>query len=335
MKLFYGRRHAPKAITSALNSPPHPRQTLCTNAFKSLIQDHRNSIMLWGGEVTISRDAHVASTILQTATYPFVSFISLQPIPTSRLTGSTSSSSSKMAVFSRIEGLQATSVPQLSAHISETLLPRLSGFLDRLKAQKREREAERILREEQDRAYAEAGKRDMERVRAKEAELKAKRDAEAEAKRAELAKAREGQNRDAWRKQAAANFGDEPASGGLRFAFRLPDGRRLMRRFGEEELASRLWTYVECEAHGCPVDSPAAVAIQRPDPGYEPELAFSLASTFPRRTYRLQEVGGDSLETLVAQGLLDKQGASLVVEGLTLPSKTGAVPDDEEEEEED
>ena len=239
-----------------------------------------------------------------------------------------------MAVFSRLEGLHATSVPQLSAHISETVLPRLSSFLDRLKAQKREREAERILRQEQDRAYAEAGKRDLERVKAKEAELKAKRDAEEEAKRAQVAKAREGQNRDAWRKQMAASFGSEPPTG-LRFAIRLPDGRRLMRKFGEEELARRLWVYVECEAHGCLVGSASTAASVKPDAGYEPDLPFSLASTFPRRTYKLDEIGKKSLGHLIEEGLLDKQGASLVVEGLTLQSKAGLSQDDDEEEEEE
>lgn len=297
------------------------------------MQDHRGSILLWGGEVTTSRDAHVASTILQTSTYPFVAFISLQPIPSSRLTGGTNISSAKMAVFSRLEGLQATSVPHLSAHISETLLPRVSSFLDRLKAQKREREAERILRQEQDRAYAEAGKRDRERVQAKEAELRAKRDAEQAAKLADFVKARESTNRAAWRKQAAAAFGQEPAAG-LRFAIRLPDGRRLMRKFDGDDRARRLWSYIECEAHGFPVGASSA-SPARPDPGYEPSITFSLASTFPRRTYRLEEVGGQTLNQLVQAGLLDKQGASLVVEGLTLPSKVGEASADEEEEEEE
>jgi hypothetical protein len=93
--------------------------------------------------------------------------------------------------------------------------------------------------------------------------------------------------------------------------------------------------YVECEAHSCSVGSASTAASARPDPGYEPDLLFSLASTFPRRTYKLDEVGKKTLGQLVEQGLLDKQGASLVVEGLTLQSKAGSSQDDDEEEEEE
>lgn len=296
--------------------------------------------MFWGGDVCTSRDANVAATILQAATYPFIAFLSMQPHPPSRLTGSSSSAaaSSKMTVFSRLEGLHVTSVNQIEAHITETLAPRLNPFLGRLRAQKREREAQRQLREEQDRAYAEAGKRDMERVRAKEAELKAKeaeallkRQAEERVKEELAIKARESTNRAAWRRKTAAELGPEPREG-TQLVIRLPDGRRLMRRFMISEPAIRIWHYIEVEAfkaisNGTSQDS-------TPDPGYQPEITFALATTFPRRLIKPDVCNGKTVGDLVAQGLLEQKTTTLVVEGLSLDGDEDNDSDEEIEEEE-
>ena len=294
--------------------------------------------MLWGGEVCSSRDAHIASTILQAATFPFLAFLSLQPSAPSRLIGSHNSTShSRMTVFSRFEGLQQTTINSLRQHIVETLLPRLGPFLNRLKAQKRDRDMQRLLREDQDRAYAEAGKRDLERVRAKEAEIKASRDAEEGKKNKELARLREGRNREAWRKNTAASFGAEAADG-TRIVIRLPDGKRLMRRFGANEQAKRMWHFVECEAHGFPIPSSSSrtkpPSTSTMDPGYQPHLSFSLATTFPRRKLQLQDVDGKTIVQLVDEGLLDKQAANLIVEGLSQSAgREGDTDEDDEEEE--
>lgn len=294
--------------------------------------------MFWGGDVCTSRDAQIASVILQAATYPFIAFLSMQPQPASRITGATSSSSSstRMTVFSRLEGLQATAASQVTAHITDTLAPRLNPFLGRLRAQKREREAQRLLREEQDRAYAEAGKRDMERVRAKEAELRAKeaeaklqKEAEEQARRETERKARESMNRSAWRKQIAAHFGPEP-SDGTKLVIRLPDGRRLMRRFQDDESAIRIWHFVECEAFGATgsgTDSP------KPDVGYEPEITFSLATTFPKRLIKPDAVKNKTVGELLAEGALEKKVCSVIVEGLSLGGDDGDGSDSEVEEE--
>ncbi|KAK9893639.1 hypothetical protein P389DRAFT_198888 [Cystobasidium minutum MCA 4210] len=314
------------------DNPAFMSQTLCSPGFKRLMQEHKGEIMFWGGDVCTSRDAQVASTILQAATYPFVAFLSMQPQPPSRITGSSSSSlsSNKMTVFSRLEGLQATTVPQVTAHITDTMAPRLNPYLGRLRAQRREREAQRLLREEQDRAYAEAGKRDMERVRAKEAELKAKeaearlqREAEEQAKRVAEMKARESINRSAWRRKTASELGPEPADG-TKLVIRLPDGRRLMRRFKDEEAAIRIWHYVECEAFNALSDT--TTSNSTPDPGYKPEITFFLATTFPKRVIKPDTIVNKTVGDLVAEGILEKKVSSVIVEGLSLSA------DDEEEE---
>ena len=310
-------------------------QTLCTTAFRDLLKEHQGSILLWGGEVCASRDAHIASTVLQAATFPFLAFLSIQPVPPSRITGSNSTSSNNMSVFSRLEGLQSTSVPALRAHIDDTLLPRLAPFLNRLKAQKRDRDMQRLLMQDQDRAYAEAGKRDLERVRAKEAELKVARDAEERRKTELSAKLREGQNREAWRKTIAANFGREPNEG-TRFVIRLPDGKRLVRRFASHELVQMVWYLVDCEANGVSIPSspsPSASSLSvSPDPGYQPHLSFSLATTFPRRVLQLEKVASKTVGQLIDEGVLDKQAANLIVEGLPASAAAGGGNSDEEEE---
>lgn len=306
------------------------------------MQEHKGEIMFWGGDVCTSRDAHIASTILQAATFPFIAFLSMQPQPASRITGAASSiSSSKMSVFSRLEGLQATTVPQITSHITDTMAPRLNPYLGRLRSQRREREAQRLLREEQDRAYEEAGRRDMERVRAKEAELKAKeaearlqREAEEQAKRATELKARESINRSAWRRKVASELGPEPADG-TKLVIRLPDGRRLMRRFRDEEEAIRIWHYVECEAFNAFSSSASAHSVSGPDAGYKPQITFFLATTFPKRVIKPDSVVNKTVGDLVAEGILEKKVCSVIVEGLSLGNDGEDESDQESAEEEE
>lgn len=302
------------------------------------MQEHKGEVMFWGGDVCTSRDANIAATILQAATFPLIAFLSMQPLPPSRITGAPSSStSSKMTVFSRLEGLQATTVPQIEAHITETLAPRLNPFLGRLRAQKRERESARQLREEQDRAYAEAGKRDMARVRAKEAELKAKeaearlkKEAEERTKQEAAMKARESINRSAWRRKTASELGTEPSEG-TQLVVRLPDGRRLVRRFKKDEAAIRIWHYIEVEAFKVETNNTGSLTL--PDAGYKPEITFGLATTFPRRLMRPEICSGKTVGDLVAEGFLEDKTTNLVVEGLSLSG--GAEDDSDEELEED
>lgn len=309
------------------------------------MQEHRGSIMYWGGDVCSSRDAHIASAILQSTTFPFIAFLSVQPMQPSRLTGSTpTATTGRMSVFSRLEGLQATSQTALESHITDTVLPRLSPFLGRLRTQKREREMQRLLREEQDRAYAETSKRDLDRVRAKEAELQAVKDREEQVRKQAAAKAQQLKHRDAWRRLTAAGFGKEPPESdvqSVRLVIRLPDGKRLIRRFSHAEQAYRLWHLVDCEAHQYSVSSPPSVtsAIDLPS-SYKPELTFMLVSTFPRRVLSIQDVQDRTIGQLIEDGTLDKQVASLIVEGFkssgntqTQPGKSNDIDEEEEDEE--
>lgn len=317
------------------------RHTLCTPAFKQILQEHRESIMVWGGEVCISRDAHIASTILQATTYPFLAFLSLQPLPASRITGSQlSPSSSRMSVFSRLEGINQCSINSVNSHIQDTLLPRLSPFLGRLRAEKRERETERRLRAEQDRAYEEAGKRDLARVKAKEAELAAKKREEEERLQQERLKARESQNKQAWRSVKAKELSslpepDQASTEATRLVIRLSDGRRLVKRFGYSERAARIWEYVDCEAFGFSIPYTGSAAAS-PDSGYVHSLDFSLATTFPRNVLKLDaSTKSKTVGDLVAEGLLDRQTANIIVEGLVVDKEAENGDTDEEEENEE
>lgn len=116
-------------------------------------------------------EVYVAAEKLQATTYPFVTFIALQP---RRRPGSAASSfassrstSPSLTVLSRHQGkgvsaTTPTSAPTLVAHLEQRLLPRVQPLLGRIAAAAQcEREHERHLRDEQDRAFQDTARRDF------------------------------------------------------------------------------------------------------------------------------------------------------------------------------
>src|ERR1700733_1917304 len=114
------------------------------------------------------RRHYLASHKLGATTYPFVAFVALHPVPqhVGGPSATRSGSGPRLTVLSRHEGNPSskTSAATLTTHITTSLLPRVTPLLTRLRTERWEREQERRLREEQDRAFAEAAARDKERV---------------------------------------------------------------------------------------------------------------------------------------------------------------------------
>lgn len=199
----------------------------------------------------------VASRTLHQYTLPFVAFLALQPPPPS---ATSSSTTPLMTVISRHEGSPAstTSAPALLAHLNTVVLPRVTPYLTRLRAEKETRLAERRLREEQDRAYAAAARKDEERVlkaRAEEGKRRVeagRRQMEAEEREERERKAallREGAARwRAWMRGVLESSGEPSAGveGSARVGVRLGDGRRAVRRFAKEDTVERVYAFVEC-----------------------------------------------------------------------------------------
>lgn len=97
----------------------------------------------------------IVSNTLQATMYPFMAIITLQS------SNNSSSRAMKMSVVDRIEGLADVST---IIRRFDTMIQRYGGAINRLRMERDQRDMERRLREEQDRAYLESLKADQEKV---------------------------------------------------------------------------------------------------------------------------------------------------------------------------
>lgn len=256
---------------------------------------------------------HLASHKLGATTYPFVAFIALHPVPQQPGGSSATRSGPRLTVLSRHEGTPSskTSASTLTTHITTSLLPRVTPLLTRLRTERWEREQERRIREEQDRAFAEAAARDKERVLKRQAEERAAAQAARKAEEDRRAKDLRKANIAAWRRYARrALLVPEAKSDGVRIGIRMPGGKRFVRVFDRQQTAVNVYTFVETlfiPASDDPLSDP-----DEPPSGYgncdEHEWMFRLVTSFPRK--EIPPTKGVALGTLSEL----KGGANLVLE---------------------
>jgi FAS-associated factor 2 len=222
--------------------------------------------------------------------------VDLQPrrSPTSSSSSSRNTSPPLLTVLSRHQGkcipsaTGPTSAQTLVDHIERQLLPRVTPFLNRLISSHRERELDRHLRDEQDRAFQMAAQRDKERIEAKMAAEKAiidaKKLAEEEsrlasqrrAREAEMARVKENERMDwrRWTRRAVVSSRptidkNTPPSQGcslLRIAIRLPTGGRVIHQFSQSSTLTSLYASVDSELipnHYSASDDPVSLPDQR------------------------------------------------------------------------
>jgi len=322
------------------------RGTLMDEELLNLLRT--KDILVWGGDVK-ERDASFAAHVLDATTFPFVAFVSLQAKrPSSTVTTITSnvnrSSSNIMSVCTRLEGSprHATSSRSLCTTINSVVMPRTTGYLSRLRAEKARREADRRLREEQDRAYAEAGRLDRERVMRKKAEMEAERKRQEELKLKELERERvrrekleEGEQKRRWRYWARREkMPPEPAAtDAVTVGFRLGDGRRVVRKFRADAPLEALYLFVELESAPGTDEDATAGDLPRPRPDYHHTYSFRLSTAMPRRILPLPDSTPSATEQIsIAQfGGLD--GANVNVEGSVVEPSSDEDEEEEEEEE--
>jgi len=289
-----------------------------------------NDFIVWGGDIR-ENEAYQASLKLGATTYPFVAFVSLHPVPTHLGSGSSRSGSGpRLTVLSRHEGPPATttSATTLQAHITTSLLPRVTPLLSRLRSERWNRAQERSLRDEQDRAFEEAATKDKERVQAKQ---QAERQAIAE-EQSRLAAQRDltaqTERKAQWRRWARKHMvPSEPnaaTDGGLRIGVLMPNGKRGIRRFASDGDAEDVYAFVESLLI-------PTTELEEEDPdvapaGYSHEWSFTLATSFPRAEIPTKGVKLGTIEGL-------KGGANLVVEMKQAESAEG--DDDSSDEDED
>ena len=242
-----------------------------------------------------------ASERLEATSYPFVAFVALQPRrnPTSLSSSSSSRNNTPplLTVLSRHQGkcipsaTAPTSAQTLVDHIERQLLPRVTPYLNRLISSHRERERDRHLRDEQDRAFQMAAQRDKDRIEAKmaaeKAVIEAKKLAEEEsrlasqrrAREVELARVKENERMDwrRWTRRAIVSHSlpvdknnttqtQNSSSSSLRIAIRLPTGVRVVHQFSQSSTLTSLYASVDSELipnHYSASDDPISLPHQR------------------------------------------------------------------------
>ncbi|KAH7922727.1 hypothetical protein BV22DRAFT_1197199 [Leucogyrophana mollusca] len=290
------------------------RSTLTDPAFVKTMHD--NNFVVWGGDIR-DRDAWSASQKLQATTYPFIAFLALQP-RRNHSPAAQSNSSPILTTLSRHQGRSVpdtapTSARSLVQHLEQQLLPRVTPFLTRHKTLIQERERDRILREEQDRAFKDSARRDSERVAAK---IHAER-LEAERQQRQQAETREKEERHRmeqerrekyellrmdwrrWMRKSLVPSSVATSGPSVRIAVRLPDNERVVRAFSPSSTLTALYAYADSKlipSNLRPEDDPEHAPstgldgidgldtyIQRHSDGPTAWWGFKLALAYPRR----------------------------------------------------
>jgi FAS-associated factor 2 len=227
--------------------------------------------------VLAEEDCLIASQKLQATTYPFVAFVALQP----RRMGQ-SSQRSVLTVLSRHQGpsIPASSAPTsaqtLVSHLNDQLLPRVLPYLTNLRSQAAERETarlyeqhqrekERALRAEQDRAFEETARRDKERIERKIAEEREEQQAalrQAEEERRMIEEQQKSAEENAqwqakrmeWRRWGRKTLlpreprpGEQGRGKTVRVGVRMPNGQRSVRFFGEADSLTAVYAFVDAQ----------------------------------------------------------------------------------------
>ncbi|EJD02248.1 uncharacterized protein FOMMEDRAFT_157464 [Fomitiporia mediterranea MF3/22] len=316
--------------------PEFKRTTLVDPEFNKILRS--NDFLVWGGDVR-DYEASQASQKLGATTYPFVAFLANQPRGGSR--GSTSSP--VLTILSRHQGpstpsdadlptsdLGPTSPRALCIHLSNSLLPRVTPFLARLRAAHAERLAQRRLREEQDAAFARSAEADRARVLAKREEERRQQEEiemqelirvreEAERRKAQDEKEEREKNRLLWYRYARRSLlppEAAPGKGSIRVGVRFPDGRLQVRHFSPSDSVTSLYVFVASQL--IPKEHAPAEDPTSPPTGFTPgemgisgdSWSFKLALSYPRR--EVPWVKSTPLSNI--DGL--KGGAQLVVESI-------------------
>ncbi len=285
-----------------------------------------NNILLWGGDVS-SIEPYSASLKLGATTYPFVAFIAVQParLPSA---GSTPSSTTRSAlsILSRFSGASQTTSQQLTNHITETLIPRVNNFLDRLKTEERARQHDRLERAESERRAEASAAADSARIaRKREEERQRKREEEERAKLLVQKQNLEVRRRQFW-STCGVLLPPEPPhgyAGSVRITLRTPSGQRIVRSFSKGDSLESLFRW-SASTLAPSTSTTLGDAKDKPYNPREEGWGFSLATSYPRVSLPWQD--WPTTISTIADGVL-KDGGMIVVEldsGSAVPAAGGS-----------
>ncbi|KAJ6145619.1 hypothetical protein N7470_009514 [Penicillium chermesinum] len=289
-----------KFLLVVLISPEHDdtsgwvRDTLLAPEVLEVINDPRNNILVWGGNVQDSEAYQVANSLRWLST-PNVS-------------------SNAMSVVGRITGPVS---PTEFATKLRTAVTSHQEQIEGIRSTRAEQQASRSLREEQDSAYERSLAIDRERARQRrEAEAARLQEEQAAAER-QAAEEKRRRDLTQWRQWRAQSLSREPGTDvkdAVRISVRLPSGERIMRRFAPDADLEELYAVVEC--HEMLEDAGRAMGISQPE-GFVHQYAFRLVSPMPRAVFPVED--GGSIRDKIGRG------GNLLVE---------PIGDDEDEDEE-
>ncbi|KAF9111699.1 hypothetical protein BGX27_004577 [Mortierella sp. AM989] len=248
------------------------KETLADSSLLSYLRT--NEFLVWGGNVKETEGFQVATT-LQTVRYPFIGVIALSQ-PTS------GSSSTKMVLVDRIEG--PSTAEQIIQRLTQQVA-RQSTALERLRAERRERDLAREIRQQQDDAYEQSLRADREKARQQKEIRQAAEQQKREQEKIEAERIAALERRERHLKYLFENLPAEPAtgeSGCARLSFKLWNGERIVRRFKGTEPVENVYIFIETiefRENG----SKAELSVEAEEHvGYVHEYEFVLISPFPR-----------------------------------------------------
>ncbi|WVQ81146.1 hypothetical protein IAT38_003268 [Cryptococcus sp. DSM 104549] len=310
------------------------RGTLCDREVVRTLKE--KDVLVWGGDIS-SREGFQVSQTLLTTTYPSLTFLSLLPTQ--------SSPTPKLSILTTLSGPPSTttSPTNLLQTLTTTILPRTTPFLSRLRRERLSLEEARHLREEQDRAFREAERRDREKLRVQRQKEEAERLRVAREEREAREREEHKAKRQIWRRYARKHL-LPPSAGSIRVALRTPlSSERHIRQFEPGKSTLPLFIFAETlliPASSAPADDPD----EAPE-GYDPlegmglpggggeGVDFVLVTAYPRKEVGLVQEGGERVWELVkgAGGALfveKKEGRSWGVEGEGEESDEEILEDD-------
>ena len=289
------------------DTAPFVQNTLLSASVRSFVNDPVNKVILWLGDVQDS-EAYQVSTALGCTKLPFTALVVHTP----------QTSASAMATVARVGGPVSSTDLVSRLH---SAIAKYSPALERVEATRREQQASRNLREEQNSAYERSLAQDRERARKrKEAETEKQqmeRNAEAAAQRLVL----EQQWADEWKRRRASAIKPEPGSDVkdcTRISIRMPSGERIVRKFLADTTLEELYAFVECHKVLDTVKNKASEKSLELPASYQYQYRFKLVSPLPRTVYEASDVS--------RVGPVIGRSGNLIVE---------PIQNEEEEEEED
>ncbi|KAF9917500.1 hypothetical protein BX616_000806 [Lobosporangium transversale] len=248
------------------------RETLANPELLSYLRS--NDFLVWGGNVKETEGFQVATT-LQTVRYPFIGLIALSQ-------STTGSSATKMVLIDRIEG--PSTAEQIIQRLTQQVA-RQSAALERLRAERRERELAREIRQQQDDAYEQSLRADREKARQQKEAREAAERQKREEERLEAERLAALERKERHMKYLFENLPEEPAAGEpgcATLSFKLWNGERIIRRFRGTEPVENVYVFIETiefRENGSKADLQLEAEQHL---GYTHEYDFVLISPFPR-----------------------------------------------------